>query len=167
MTQEEKNGRRSKLQWTALSGLDLIKAYREHPERYLPMPDHPGQMPKINEYGEVNLGWNAGLLEENRPFFVECWAWEHITMLTFYASTRGIEDLSGEDILALIQDSGYFCFREGVQQSPQYDTFSDRQGGEFFSMTITVGIDEEPLQITGAPIKPWAVLNAFNRETLK
>ncbi len=48
-------------------GLDLIKEVRANPERYLPMVDHTEEVPRRNEYGDVNIGWNAGLLEESRP----------------------------------------------------------------------------------------------------
>ena len=30
-----------------LTGLELIKAYRNYPERYLPMPDRTGQTPSV------------------------------------------------------------------------------------------------------------------------
>ena len=55
-----------------LEGLDLIKEVRANRERYLPMIDHTEEVPRRNEYGDVNIGWNAGLLEPNRPYFVEC-----------------------------------------------------------------------------------------------
>ena len=54
-----------------LSGLELIKAYRANPDHYLPMIDHREEVPGRNEYGEVNIGWNAGLLDATRPYFVE------------------------------------------------------------------------------------------------
>ena len=38
--------------------------------------------------------------------------------------------------------------------------------GEFFMLTIGVGIDGEPALIDGAPVEPWSVLNEYNRKTL-
>ena len=96
----------------SLSGLELIKAYRENPERYLPMIDHTWEMPAVNEYGEVNIGWYAGLLEENRPFFAVCWAVDHMTTLTIYVSAKGIEDKTAEELDQWFQDIGYFSYRD-------------------------------------------------------
>ena len=52
-----------------LEGLALIKDYRKNPDKYLPAIDHTEEVPAVNEYGERNIGWYAGLLEENRIFF--------------------------------------------------------------------------------------------------
>lgn len=96
----------------SLSGLELIKSYRANPERYLPMIDYTMEMPAINQYGEINNGWYAGLLEENRPFFVQCWAVNHMTTLTIYVSAKGIEDKTAEDLDQWFQDIGYFSYRD-------------------------------------------------------
>ena len=77
---------------TDLSGLELVKACREHPERYYPMRDHTEQVSRRDKFGDSNIGWYAGLLDENRPFFAECWASDGITMLTIFVSVKGIED---------------------------------------------------------------------------
>ena len=31
----------------------------------------------------LDIGWNEGFLSDGRPYRVECWAENHITMLTF------------------------------------------------------------------------------------
>ena len=148
-----------------LSGLELIKDYREHPEKYLPMIDHTGQTPERNEYGEVNIGWNAGLLEENRPFFVECWTVDHITMLTIYVSAKGIENKTPDELDRWFQDIAYYSYRDTGEDygPPEVRTFTNPQKDEFFSINIGVGVDEEPALIEGALIKPWSVLNEYNR----
>ncbi len=146
-----------------LSGLELIKAYRNYPERYLPVPDRTGQTPSVNEYGEHNIGWNAGLLEDNRPYFVECWAVDHITMLTFYCSTGGLKDRSKSELMQILLDTGYFRFVNDEERSCELSTFSDSEGNEFFSINITAGIDEDPPLIKGAPLISWSVLNEYNK----
>lgn len=147
-----------------LTGLDLIKAYRNDPGKYFPVPDRTGQTPSVDEYGEHNIGWNAGLLEDSRPYFVECWAVDQITMLTFYCSTGGIKDKTEAELLQMLLDTGYFRFVNGDERSCSPSTFSDRQGNEYYSITVTVGVDEEPSRIEGAPIIPWSVLNEYNKE---
>ena len=148
---------------TDLKGLDLIKAYRNHPERFLPMQDHTEQVPAKYEYEyftDHNIGWNAGLLEENRPFFAECWATEGITMLTIFVSTIGIEDKSETDLANWFQDIGYYKAKDS--RNPEVIKYKDKAGNEFFSINILVGVEEEPAVIEGGRIYPWKILNEYN-----
>jgi len=146
-----------------LTGLNLVKDYRAHPEKYLPMIDHTEHVPRRNEYGDVNIGWNAGLLEENRPYFVECWAADGITMLTIFISTRGIEDKTPDELTKWFLDIGYFSFVDGGYQTAEIGTFTNPEGNTFFSINIAVGVEDEPARIEGAQIYPWSVLNSFNK----
>lgn len=152
-----------------LTGLDFIKEYRAHPERYLPFVDRTGETPSQNEYVEINIGWNAGLLSDGRPFFTECWAVDQITMLTFYFSTKDIENITPEEMDKLLLDSGYFTYRNPDHALPTISSFgrlSNSRYDEFYSVGITVGVDEEPALIDGAPIISWNKLNEYNRETI-
>ena len=148
-----------------LSGLELIKAYRTNPDHFLPMFDHTEEVPIRNEYGEVNLGWYAGLLEENRPFFADCWAADHITWLAIHVSAKGIEGKTAEELCRWFQDIGYFRFNDDNPSTPNVTTNKKPNGDEFFMMSLCVGIDDEPALITGAAIIPWSVLNEYNRKT--
>ena len=149
---------------TDLKGLDLVKAYRNHPERFLPMQDHPEQVPAKYEYEyftDHNIGWYAGLLEENRPFFAECWASEGITMLTIFVSTIGIEDKSAAELADWFQSIGYYKAMD-ASRLPRTLKYKDKSGNEFFSINILVGVNEEPAVIEGGTILPWRILNEYN-----
>ena len=146
-----------------LEGLDLIKEVRANRERYLPMNDHKEQVPHRNECGDVNIGWNAGLLEPNRPYFVECWAADGITMLTIFVSTKGIEDKTPDELTRWFLDIGYFTFTDGRYQTAEIGTFTNPAGEEFFSINIAVGVEDEPAMIDGAPIYSWKILNEYNQ----
>ena len=148
-----------------LSGLELIRSYRADPDRYLPMTDHTEEVPGRNEYGEVNIGWYAGLLEEKRPFFAECWAADQITWLTIYVSAKGIEGKTPAEMDRWFQDIGYYSYREDEHYPAYVRTFEKPNGDEFFMITVGVGVDDEPALIDGAPIIPWSVLNEYNRQT--
>ncbi len=39
----------------------------------------------------MNVGWNHGLLDGNRPYFMESWAADWITMPTIFISCIGLE----------------------------------------------------------------------------
>lgn len=147
-----------------LAGLELIKAYRAHPECFYPFLDRRGQVAPKNKYGEVNIGWNAGLLEGDRPFFAECWGADHMTTLSIYVSAKGIEDIAPEELEKMILDSGYFSYREDGYQTPQVNSFKNSKGEEFFLFTVGVGVEDEPALIDGAKIYPWSVLNEYNAQ---
>ncbi len=148
-----------------LSGLDFIKEYRSNPEKYLPMPDHTGETPPVNEYGERNLGWNAGLLEEKRPFFAEYWTVNHIGVLTFSFSKAGIEDKTKKELLQMCLDTCLFRFTGEESDVAEIISFTDERGNEFYSCNITVAAGDNTTYAEVAPMYRWEDLNRFNRET--
>ncbi len=150
-----------------LRGIELIKDYRKNPEKYLPMVNHTDEVPSRSEYGELNIGWNAGLLEPNRPYFAELWSVDHITVLTIYVSAKGIEEKSSEELVKWFQDIGYFSFGndDSDSRSVTVKKFNYQHKDEFYSINITVGIDEEPALIDGGSVYPWSVLNELNKKT--
>ena len=148
-----------------LHGIKLIKEYRNNPEKFFPLNYTAEQMPDRNEYGEVNIGWWAGLLDEKRPFFAECWAIDGITMLTITVSTEGIEDKTAEELDAWFREAGYYKQRSPGTNIPMTDKYTAKDGNEYFVMNLTVGVEDEPAKIDGGWIKPWSILNEYNRNT--
>ena len=68
--------------------IKLLDLFRLNPEMFLPLVDHawkifPEEDPGTEWYDDkqVNIGWDTGLLEGNRPYFLEAWATCGITML--------------------------------------------------------------------------------------
>ena len=145
-----------------LCGLELIKKYRNNPERYLPMLDFTVQIPAKGEDGGYNIGWYAGLLDEKRPFFAECWAIDHITMLTIYVSTKGIESITPGELDRWFQDIGYYK-QKGKDNTPTVRKLKNPQGNEFFAVDICVGVDKEPAKIDGGSVWGWHLLNEYKK----
>ena len=146
-------------------GLDLIKEVRANPGKYLPMYDHTEEVPRRNQFGDVNIGWNAGLLEPDRPYFAECWAADGVTMLTLFVSKKGIEQSTPDELTMRFLDVGYFSFPQGGYQTAEIWKFTNPKGEEFFSVNIAVGAEDGPALIEGAVIYPWKILNEYNRMT--
>ena len=91
----------------------FLEEYREHPEKYLPMSEHAWKQYKIVDYGEewyddpwYNLGWDAGLIEGNRPYFLTYWATCGISMLTYHISAEGIGEYGEKELLAMLEKAG-------------------------------------------------------------
>ena len=75
-----------------MNALDNLMEYRNNPEKYLPLIDHDSKFfPSREETDDVNIGWDCGFIGK-RPYFLECWATDGITMITIFLSTTGIED---------------------------------------------------------------------------
>ena len=148
-----------------LHGIKLIEAYKEHPDRFYPLNYTTEYVPERNEYDEVNIGWYAGMVDEKRPFYAECWAWEGITMLTISISADGIEDMTDEELDKLFQSAKYYRQRDPGHNLPKVDKFNGKDGHEYFVLNLTVGIEDEPSRIDGGWIESWDILNEYNRKT--
>ena len=110
-------------------------------------------------------GWNKATLggRYHPTLTAENWCVDHITMLTIFVSTKGIKDKTEEELIQWFQDIGYISLRNGNEPAIGVNIFKTKSGDEFYSINITVGIDDEPAQIDGAPVYGWAVLNEYNR----
>lgn len=143
-----------------MTGIDVLKACNRSGSDLLPIvADARREMPSRNEYGEVNIGWNAGILDGNRPYFAECWATDHITMLTVFISRIGIENMPHAEVAGKFAETGYYTPRENARK-PVVIEFTDTDGNDFFSVNITVGTEDE-LFLDGAPILSPKVLNDY------
>jgi len=147
----------------------FLEEYREHPEKYLPMADNAWkQYAKVDRGDEryddpyYNLGWDAALLEGNRPYFMLCWATCGITMLTYYVSTSGIGEYGEKEMLAMLENEGLLEVPNPAQARVQIMKFEDDSGNEFFSVNIKAG-DEEGTYVNGGNMFPLRSLNSYNR----
>ena len=147
----------------------LLDTIRSHPEDFLPITDHAWKVfPKKTDGDEwcdpeYNLGWDAGLLDGNRPYFAECWATGGITMLTYFVSAKGMEDTKTGDLLKMLTGAG--LFRPLDPEHPRAETmkYEDKGGNPFFSVNVTVGAEDETY-IDGGTVYPFRELNSRNRK---
>ena len=151
----------------------FLEEYRTHPEKYLPMTDHAWKQFEKVDYGEnwyddpwYNLGWDAGLAEGNRPYFLECWATCGITMLTYFVSMKGIEDASKEDLVRMLTEARLFRVVNPEGPGTAVMKFEDDHGNEFYSINVTVGVEDE-LYVEGGRWYPFGPLNEYNSRKKK
>ena len=146
----------------------FLEEYREHPEKYLPMSDYAWKQYEKVEYGEewyddpwYNLGWDAGLVEGNRPYFMICWAACGITMLTYYISAAGIGEYGEKELLAMLEKAKLVKAVDPENPRIKAMKLEDDGGNEFFSINITAG-DEDGTYVEGGTMDPLAALNRYN-----
>ena len=149
--------------------IKFLSLVRLNPDWFLPMVDHAWKVFPKEDLGtewyddkEVNIGWDAGLVKGNRPYFLECWASCGITMLTYFVSTEGMEDAGTEELLKLLTDAGLFRLLNPEKPGTSVMKFEDGSGRVFFSINVVVG-DEEEVYIEGGKIYPFEPLNEYNR----
>ena len=150
-----------------MDGIDFLKEYHAHSEQFFPLIDHISLFfPKRNEFDDVNIGWNCGLLDPQRPYFLECWATEGLTLLTIFISTRGIENMSAKDMDTMLEEKKIYHRLPGRYQ-PEMKTFTDINGNSFYSFNLFVGDEEKTYIDNSTQIYGFAKLNEFNGHTEK
>lgn len=126
-------------------------AYRiPPPPRLYPVPNRANHKPNLDltpEKDYLDVGWSGGVLSDGRPFRVEYWYWEEISILTYFMSTTGIENVGDGYFKELLVDEGLLTFvsKDPVLKSKK---IKDAAGNEMWSINVAVG-DQDELFITG------------------
>lgn len=151
----------------------FLEECRAHPEKYLPMADHAWKQYEDVDYGEnwyddpwYNRGWDAGLLEGNRPYFMIGWATCGITMATYYVSSEGIAEHGAQELLDMLEKAKLVKVSDRSRPRTDIMKWKDGSGKEFFSVNIAIG-DENGTYARGGPMYSLAELNRFNRKREK
>lgn len=141
--------------------IEFLQHYRGNTDYYLPMIDHERRYwPRCNELGDINYGWDCGAIGR-RPYFLECWSADGVTMITFFISTIGIEQYTTEEIEKMLIDAALYSVKEGYRKAKVIPVL-DSNDNSFFSINITVGLEDEDPLIDGAIVYPYSRLNEFN-----
>ena len=141
--------------------ISFLDEYKMNPDKYLPLIDRAWDVfPERTELGDVNIGWNVGIVEGNRPFFGECWA-DGVTVMTYFISTIGIEDHTVEQLEKMLADAGIIWHVGGRKYDTDVMRHVDGNGNEFYSINFIVG-DDDDTYIDGGIIYPFSILNEYN-----
>ena len=146
-----------------INSVDFILAYRKNPERWYPLIDHADSIfPPKTEDGDHNIGWYASTIDGVRPFFVECWAMDGITMLTIYVSTKDFEGKTATELTEIFRRIGYLRITNNEYQ-PKAVIVTDDHQNTFYALNILVG-DEDAVYIQGGNITGFDSLNFLNKK---
>ena len=153
--------------------IKMLSMFRLNPDKFLPIVDHAWKVFPEEDRGtewyddkEVNIGWDTGLLGADRPYFLECWAANGITMLTYFVSVIGMEDASTEDLVRLLTDARLFRLLDPEQPRTSVMKFEDDHENVFFSINVTVGIEDETY-VEGGTVYPFGPLNEYNSRKMR
>lgn len=126
------------------SSLPPEERHTAEPPTY-PRPDRSDHVPnftKADDRDYLDIGWNEGTLSDGRPFRLECWAEDQVTMLTYFMSTRGLEEVDAEFFQALLEREGLIRFRSDRKYVSSATLF-DPSGHEMWSVNVVVGDDDD------------------------
>jgi hypothetical protein len=114
-----------------------------------PVPDRsdftPNQFLNDDSLPEGDINATSGTLPDGRPYVLEGWFTEGMTLVTYFFSVRDLEEASPEQLLALLHPELEAAavpekFRrldeEGVNK------ILDASGNEVYSLTFVVGMPE-------------------------
>ena len=80
-------------------------------------------------------------MSDGRPYRVEAWAESQVMMLTYFFSTRGLEDASDSTLTQLLVDEGLVEFLSDKRYVSALKT-TDAAGSEMWSVNLVVGDDD-------------------------
>ena len=140
----------------------ILEGYLANKDNYIPLVDHAWKQHETRSVaGDVNIGWDVGIVEGKRPYFCECWA-SGYTVLTYFISTIGIEDYTIEQIEDMLSKAGIVRYKLPRKYITSVKKFYDSNNNQFFSINIIVG-DDEGTYVEGGSIFGFSSLNEFNR----
>ncbi len=112
-----------------------------------PAPDRSNYVPRRHptpEDSSVDIGWDAGVLTDGRPWRAEAWAEAGATVLTFFFSTVGLEQASDADLAALLAREGLIRYRTAPGRANGM-LIDDASGNSMWSVSVVIGTEDEVL----------------------
>jgi hypothetical protein len=112
-----------------------------------PAPDRSNYVPRrpsSPEDGSVDIGWDAGLMSDGRPWRAEAWADSGMTILTFFFSSLGLELATDADLAALLAREGLIRYRTAPGRANGV-VIDDAGGNPMWSVSVVIGTEDDAL----------------------
>ncbi len=106
--------------------------------------------------GVIDVGWCEGVLGDGRAFRGEMWAQDQVSMLTFFFSVEGLEELDSTEIRSLVEREALVSFRTAEPTYCDARVFIDDAGHRLWSVNIVVGDEEETFIEGSVPLFPYS-----------
>ena len=112
-----------------------------------PVPDRsnftPNQFLDDDSLPEGDINATSGTLPDGRPYVLEGWFTEGMTLVTYFFSVRDLEEASPEQLLALLRPEleAAAVPEEFRRLTPkEMHRILDASGNEVYSLTFVVGM---------------------------
>lgn len=109
---------------------------------------------KTAENDVLDLAFGEGILSDGRPYVVEFWCQDQISLLTFFLPRKGIEDASVESMKSLVIREGLLSFKSD-RQYVSLKPFRDGSGNDIWSVNVVVGDERSTFISDHVPLRPY------------
>ncbi len=142
--------------------IGFLKKYIMHPDRYLPMCDQVWEIFNEDEFPGHLVGWNAGVIDGNRPFFYYASAIDKLINYVIFISADDIPDTSNKALVPYLCKEGLLDTLGPKKEEAPLWTFiiKSKSGKEFLSINLTGEGDLRAYE--GGYFLPFEGLNEFN-----
>ena len=143
--------------------IGFLKEYLAHPDQYLPMCDQVWESFEDYELPCRLVGWNAGVIDGNRPFFYYATATDSLIGYVIYISTEGLTGWSKKELVPFLCKEGLLDTFGSKKEKVAPMTFEieGRNGNKFLSINFMGEGDLWPEE--GSYYLPFESLIEFNR----
>ena len=124
-------------------------------EKY-PKPDRSDFTPNFSkeDFDQVDIGWNEGFLSDGRPYRMEAWAMDQITMVTYFFSTIEMENYTSDMFAGLLIKEG--LIKKLSDEIPvDADILTDVSGNKMWSVNVTIATEDERYARDLNPLKAY------------
>jgi hypothetical protein len=112
----------------------------------------------------LDIGWAEGVLSDGRPYRIECWADDGVTMVTYFVSSKGIEEADDDELTQLLEREGILAFAPGPKHVSA-SRLRDPSGNDMWSINIVVGDDEDTFVSSTPPLQQYVAAGPARAET--
>ena len=102
----------------------------------------------------TEIGWAEGILSDERPYRLECWAENQTTCMTIFISALGIETWSSDQVMQYLLTEKLYSTTEnpfyGSAQTYSYDN------DLWWSANIVIGDDDKLYCDSTIPLKSYS-----------
>ena len=105
-----------------------------------------------NDTEICNIGYNEGIITNNRPYRVEVWASHNITNATIFISKKDLEDKTHRELKRLIESTGLV---EIISDDIYITDVEDSEDNIFYSINIPLEENDTELNKLLVDIKPF------------
>lgn len=111
---------------------------------------------KTAEDDQLDIGWDEGFFSDGRFYRVETWAMDQMTSVSVFMPTAEIENMSNRQFVELFEREGFIRWKTGVQPSAYAMPYTDAEGNFFWTVSVTLGIEDEVLADGDFRVRPYA-----------
>ncbi len=121
-----------------------------------PKPDRSNYTPhgKTQEDASFDIGWDEGFLSDGRQYRVECWAEDGMTVLTYFFSTGGLENMTDAQFADFLEREDLIRY-PGEKSDAEAMPLTGASGNDMWSVSVVVGIDRETYVEDHSKLRPY------------